>query len=87
MALIERAIDKKMVLDAFLFGMQPSSWSGSRAENMRKKIPLIEVLQTHPDEAVSIWARDALAKFSEFVERERESEERRDRERDERFEW
>lgn len=87
MELIDRTDQKEHVLNAYLDRMEPRSWTGSRAETMRKKISLLEVLQTHEDPIVASWAVAATRKFTEHVEREREAEERRDRERDERFEW
>ena len=87
MDLLERSDDKEKVLNAYLSRMHPTSWSGSLAENMRKKLPLLEKLKAHSDETVAAWASSAAESFSEHVELEREREERRDRERDERFEW
>ncbi|MEX1081688.1 MAG: hypothetical protein WD382_08445 [Halofilum sp. (in: g-proteobacteria)] len=87
MELIDRTDQKEQVLHAYLNRMEPRSWTGSRAEAMRKRIPLLEALQTHDDPIVANWALAATRTFSEDVERERKAEEKGNRERDERFEW
>jgi hypothetical protein len=74
------------VLDIFMERFQPMSWSGSRADIMASRIPLIEALATHERPEVSEWSQKALPAFEAAVEKAREHEAARDKERDERFE-
>lgn len=74
------------VLNAFMDRFAPRSWSGSRAEIMATRLPLIEALQQHSRPEVVAWANMHGPIFAAEVKRERTWEESRDRSRDERFE-
>lgn len=84
--IISAAPDPISVLNVFADRFSPMGWSGSRAEIMATRLPLINALQQHSRPAVVAWANAHGSIFAADVERERASEARRDRSRDERFE-
>jgi hypothetical protein len=87
LALIGAAPDPLPTLGIFGRLMRPSSWSGSRAENLRRRLPLLDTLRTHPDQRVSDWAALEHASLEADVRKEEAWEAAQDREVDERFEW
>ncbi len=84
--IISAAPEPASVLDVFLERFSPMSWSGSRAEIMATRLPMIEALMQHSRPEVVQWARAHAVTFAADVGRERTDEARRDRSRDERFE-
>jgi hypothetical protein len=74
------------VLKLFFERLDPSSWSGSRAEVMRSRLPLLDSLQSHSNAAISAWAVEARRRFLADIERESAHEAAQSKERDERFE-
>ncbi|MCL6601288.1 MAG: hypothetical protein K6T94_00285 [Paenibacillus sp.] len=84
--LIRNSSDPILVLKEFKHTFRPTSWSGSRAELMRKFIPLISQLKQHENPIVQQWAIQEERAFSEEIRSEYEWELARDREYSERFE-
>ena len=84
--IISAAPEPASVLDVFLDRFSPMSWSGSRADIMATRMPMIEALMQHSRPEVVEWAKAHAATFAADVERERAHEARRDRSRDESFE-
>ena len=84
--IIDAALEPARVLDVFLDRFSPMSWSGSRAEIMATRLPLIKALMHHARPEVVEWAKTHTETFAANVERERVSEARSDRIRDEAFE-
>jgi hypothetical protein len=64
----------------------PRSWSGSKARIIEDRIPLLEFLCTHENQEVSSWAKNKCSDFIDFLNREREREEKDRKTRDESFE-
>jgi hypothetical protein len=86
MALLARAPDRVAVLQQFFGRLRPMSWSGSRAVAMEMRLPLLRVLETHPDSTVASHARSEEARLKSEIDQEREHERREDSLTDERFE-
>lgn len=85
--IIGAAPDPVAVLDVFLDRFPPTGgWSGSLADIMASRLPLIEMLARDSRPEVVAWSEANLPRFASSVEREREREAARDRNRDERFE-
>jgi hypothetical protein len=85
--LIHEAPDPIPVLAVFYEGIRPSSWSGSRADILASREPLLETLAADPDQRIADWAKKALPSFREETEYERRSEAKQERARGERFDW
>lgn len=84
--IIANAPEPAKVLGIFLDRFSPRSWSGSRADIMASRLPMIEKLSQHPRSEVVDWGKKIAPEFAQMIERERAHETRRDRSRDERFE-
>jgi len=84
--MLKRAPDRVGILTIFVERFSPSSWSGSRAAIVESRLILLEQLGDLSDASVSDFARQQLPVLSEQVAREREWENKRDSDRDERFE-
>ena len=63
------------------------AWSGSRAEIMSSRLPLLETLKAHGNPAIAKWAAKTSQWLAASVAKEREYESKDRRDRDERFEW
>lgn len=85
-ALLTHAPDPVAVAKALLDVLAPMSWSGSRAEVMRERLPLLdqlaEILGSNHAGEVAAWRRRAM----DNIEREARRELEEHRLRDERFE-
>jgi hypothetical protein len=84
--LIEMAPEPVKVLDAFLERFRPNGWSGSLADILATRMPLIEVLKQHPKPAVAAWANQHAPSYAAYVECQRAREAAEDRVRDQAFE-
>lgn len=84
--IISLAPNATTVLDSFFRRFDPMSWTGSRADIMASRIPLIQALGKHARPEVSAWAAKAQPEYEARVAQEREKEAVRDKLRDERFE-
>jgi hypothetical protein len=85
--LIHEAPDPIPVLDEFFSRFRPSGWSGSLADILAGREPLLETLVADPDQRIAEWAKKSLPKLREERERCRKVEAKQDRKRDERFDW
>lgn len=84
--LIDVAPEPVKVLDTFLRRFHPSGWSGSLADTLESRTPLIEVLKQHLKAEIAAWATDRAPKFAACIDRERALEAAEDRARDQSFE-
>lgn len=64
----------------------PMSWSGSRADAMAKRLPLLRKLFKHPNSKIQDWAVEQHQKLQIEVENQRAFELKENQERFERFE-
>jgi len=85
-ALLTNAPDAAAVAETLIDALIPSSWSGSRADAIRKRLPLLDQLSdilgpAHQDQ-VAAWRRRVMRVIDYEARRELEE----DRARDERFE-
>lgn len=85
--LIHEAPDPEAVLKEFAERFRPSGWSGSLANILAGREPLLLFLVEDPDPRISQWAKAAIPKLAEEVDYWRKFEAKEDRARDERFEW
>lgn len=85
--LIEGAPDAIAVLNVFYERFRPMGWSGSRAEIMSTRIPLLHALRKHTRPEVVDWTIVRTPNYVNIVESERASEVIQNRIRDERFEY
>jgi hypothetical protein len=85
-AFLRRAPRLDAVLAHISDAIWPRLWSGSRADIVRDRSVLLQDLYQHDNPEIGAWARSRYSALQEAIKVERESEERRNRERDERFE-
>jgi hypothetical protein len=86
MRLIEVAPEPGKVLTTFLRRFRPNGWSGSLADTLATRMPLIEDLKLHSRSEVVAWADKHAPVWARHVERERANESAEDRIRDQTFE-
>ena len=72
--------------EASLLWDSPMGWSGSRADIMATRVPLIEALAKSEKPQIAAWAEENGPKFVEIVAKERKFEAARDRRSYESFE-
>jgi hypothetical protein len=84
--IISATPESSKVLDVFLDRFWPMSYSGSQADILATRMPMIEALLHHSRPEVAAWARENAPKFADSIARVREREAEQDRKRDERFE-
>jgi hypothetical protein len=84
--IFENADDKKEVLNVFLNRFWPSSWSGSLAEILRSRLPLLDSLNVNGDELLIQEISHAKDLYVKQIARETEREATDDRFRALRFE-
>lgn len=80
------AYDAVEVLKVFTSSFRPTSWSGSRADLMQQRLPLISELKTHEVSSVADWAIKEEHSFEQEISSEREWEFNRIDDRNESFE-
>ncbi|OIK07155.1 hypothetical protein [Bacillus sp. MUM 13] len=68
------AYDSIEVLKVFTSFFRPTSWSGSRAEIIQKRLRLISELKAHEDSSVADWAAKEERAFEQEINLEREWE-------------
>nr|WP_202626144.1 hypothetical protein [Kosakonia sp. MH5] len=83
---LEASPDPGAILEIFAEHVAPSSWSGSRANEMQPRVEAIGQLVTHKSADISKSARAVYEKLTQWVENEKERELREDSEREQRFE-
>lgn len=74
LTMIDTAPDPTAILDQFLNSLRPNSWSGSRADIIEGRLPLIESLIDHHNSIVSIWAQAAARSLTQEIRAERDRE-------------
>jgi hypothetical protein len=84
--LIEVASDPVPVLNTFLQRFRPNGCSGSLADTLATRMPLIEALKHHPKPEVAAWAEEHAPTFSAYIDHQRVQEAAEDRARDQTFE-
>jgi hypothetical protein len=85
-ALFEEAPDKNAVVEKFIFRFQPSSWSGSLADILEVRLPLLDQLIVTGNEAVSSAIASAKAKLQNRIDTERSHEAEEEKSRNSSFE-
>lgn len=84
--IIDRSNEPIKILDIFRYSFLPSSWSGSLAAEMERRLPLIYELKEHQDMSVANWATKQQVILEGAIRQEREKELAEERRRNERFE-
>jgi len=85
--LIREAPDPAAVVRVLIRGFYPMGWSGSLASILESRLPLLQALLSEANDEVVEEAKKALPKLQLAVDRQRQSEAKESRDRDERFEW
>ena len=85
-AIINFAHDTPVVLDNFANSVQPSGWSGSLAEIIEARLRPFEALLQESRREIRSAVESIIPRIREWERCERKSEQREDRERDQRFE-
>jgi hypothetical protein len=80
------APDPVQVLDNLKHSFRPMEWTGSRANIMESRLPLITTLQGHENPTIAEWARNEEIRFKLEISLEREDENRYRPNPDESFE-
>lgn len=84
--LIAVASDPILVLNTFLRRFTPNSWSGSLADTLGSRMPLIETLKHHSKWEIAAWAEEHAPAFSAYIDRQRAHEASEAKGRDQTFE-
>ncbi len=84
--LLEASSEPKMVLEAFVERVAPSSWTGSRANIMQARTDALCGLMTHVNTEVSEVLKPLSEKLHGWIKREQEREQREDEKLEQRFE-
>lgn len=65
--LIDAALEPKKILDIFLARFEPNRWSGSFADTLASRMPLIEVLKEHSNSEIVEWADKHAPEYAVYV--------------------
>jgi len=84
--LLEASPEPLAVLESFAERITPSSWTGSLANIMQARSRVIGALSKHERPDIAEAAKTVCEKMSQWVERQKEREQREDSEREQRFE-
>ncbi|ETS33417.1 hypothetical protein PTE_00577 [Photorhabdus khanii NC19] len=84
--LLEASPEPLAVLESFAERITPSSWTGSLANIMQARSRAISTLSKHARPDIAEAAKVVCEKMIQWVERQKEREQREDREREQRFE-
>ncbi|AHF76143.1 hypothetical protein Sant_1070 [Sodalis praecaptivus] len=84
--LLEASPEPIVVLESFAERIAPSSWTGSLANIMQVRAGVISMLIKHERTDISEPAKVVCEKMTQWVERQKEREQREDSEREQRFE-
>ncbi len=84
--LLEASPEPLVVLESFAERITPSSWSGSLASIMQARARAISTLSKHERRDIAENAKIVCEKMSQWVEHQKEREQREDSEREQRFE-
>lgn len=74
------------VLKAFADKLEPMSWSGSRADIMQSRTEAFQTLAQDPDPDIARAASEVIKEIRKRIDSERRWEQKRDEEREQRFE-
>ena len=74
--LLSKAPQIEKVLPAFRFALFPSSWTGSRADMIEQRLPLLHILKQHDNTDVVKWATDILSRLPDELRAARKREEK-----------
>lgn len=85
--ILRESDDPKLMLSFYVETFRPSGWSGSLADIMERKIPLLEALQQDTNPVISTTANEMILSYREDIIRTREWEKDMWKREDERFEW
>jgi hypothetical protein len=85
-AFLEAAPRPEVLVGAYLQQLAPTSWSGSRADIMERRLAIIEALHGHAAPEVSHTIARLAPDIRSQIARIRYAEQEEDRERDQRFE-
>jgi hypothetical protein len=85
--LLANAPDPKRVLTVLIGRFRPMSWSGSRAALIEANAQLLNSLELEVSSGLLQFLTEAKAQLAQDVAREQQRETKKDRARDERFEW
>ncbi|ANA68647.1 hypothetical protein [Pseudomonas aeruginosa] len=85
-ALLEAAVDKQSIVNTIFSGIQPMSWSGSRADIMEIRARAFAELLEHPLPEVRDLAARKLERVGQVVRQEREREAAEHSRHEQRFE-
>lgn len=86
MRLVDVAPEPVRVLDTFFQRFTPNGWSGSLADTLATRMPLIETLKAHARSEIAAWANEKAHVFAACIDRQRAHEAAEDRNRDQAFE-
>jgi len=81
-----KVVDIVPILEIMKNSIDPNSWSGSKAEILKKRIILFDKLLNHGNANVKNWAIIEKEKFLKYIEEVHELETERNRKRHESFE-
>ncbi|WP_312835603.1 hypothetical protein [Comamonas sp.] len=85
-SLLAAATDKHAMVETIFEDINPSSWSGSRANIMEIRSKAFEELLDYPDTEVQAWVRTKLAILKQVIRTEQEREAAEHNRREQRFE-
>lgn len=85
-ALLKSAPEPKVILETFIERFRPSGWSGSLAEKIEARMPLLDQLADIVGPTFTPLVGNKRQELREQIVKTREWENKRDKDRDERFE-
>jgi hypothetical protein len=83
---LEASPEPELVLQAFHEQVTPMSWSGSRVAIMQPRADAISLLEQHAQKEIANAAKQVSERLKQEIAHERVYEQRRDEEREQRFE-
>ncbi len=87
MRILDECPNKVEVLSAFIGRFYPRSWSGSLANILQARLPLLEALSKSKNADIASTASATILTLTQEIERMQEREAQESRVSDERFEW
>lgn len=84
--LLEAAPDPEALLEVYSERIMPTCWSGSHVNVMQRRADAVEELVHHKDNRIVAAAQAVSLELTNWIERERQREQREDEEREQRFE-
>lgn len=87
LTILEQVSNVEKILYALSNSIWPRSWSGSHADILQQRLPLLESLFEHANAEVSAWATRVHIDLHVAIVKEREQESERNKWQNESFEW